>query len=279
MIKKAELNEKSQFVITKKASILKVAESYDAVMAFSHRTGGCSSAPYESLNFSSTNGDAKTNVSKNFQILSDYLGIESSQIITCEQVHGDNVAILDHPPETSLKADAIIATNSGLYPAIKTADCLPILIIDPTVKIAAAVHAGWRGTVLRILRKVVQTLNEDYKCKKDNLIIALGPAIGSCCYEVDQKVLEPLFSAIPWAVKFTKPTDSAINHGSGKRYLDLVAINHNELVRLGIPSRNIHSAQTCTCCSKDMHYSFRRDGKSTGRGLAITGFKHQRTWK
>lgn len=273
MMKKVNLYENSEFIVTKTAYMPKVAELYDAVMAFSLRTGGCSSAPYESLNFSSMNGDAETNVSKNFQILSDYLGIESSRIITCDQEHGDNVVILDHPPETSLKADAIIATNSGLYPAIKTADCLPILIIDPTVKIAAAVHAGWRGAVLRILRKVILILSEEYQCEKDNLIVALGPAIGSCCYEVDQIVLEPLFSAIPWAMKFTKPPDTAFKHSSGKRHLDLVAINHHELVRLGIPSRNIHSAQICTSCSKDMHYSFRRDGKSSGRGLAITGFK------
>ena len=103
--------------ITEQAIILKEAESYGAVMAFSFRNGGCSSGPYESLNLSSSYGDKETNVTRNLQILSNRLTIESSQIITCNQEHGNTVVILDRAPETTIKGDAIIAVNPELYPA------------------------------------------------------------------------------------------------------------------------------------------------------------------
>jgi len=259
--------------ITEQAIILKEAESYGAVMAFSFRNGGCSSGPYESLNLSSSYGDKETNVTRYLQILSNRLTIESSQIITCNQEHGNTVVILDRAPETTIKGDAIIAVNPELYPAIKTADCLPILIIDPVTKISAAIHAGWRGTVLRITRKVVTVLHKDLGCEYENLIVALGPAIGLCCYEVDQTVLEPLFSTIPWAVRFTVPSDVDPKQLLKKRRLDLAAINYYELVELGLLPENIYSLTICTSCNKDKLYSYRRDGKFSGRSIALTGFR------
>ncbi len=273
MSPKTLLLDNSNIRITEQAIILKEAESYGAIMAFSLRNGGCSSQPYESLNFSSSYGDKETNVTCNLQTFSDRLRIETSRIITCDQEHGDTVVILDRAPEITTIGDAIIAVNPELYPAIKTADCLPILIIDPVTKISAAIHAGWRGTVLRITKKVVRVLLKDLGCKYENLIVALGPAIGLCCYEVDRTVLEPLFSTIPWAVRFTVPSNADPKQLSKKRRLDLTAINHYELLDLGLLPENIYSLTICTSCNKDKLYSYRRDGKFSGRSIALTGFR------
>ncbi len=259
--------------LTNQACILKTVESYGAIAAFSFRTGGYSSGPYESLNFSSSYGDNETNVTRNLRTFSNHLGIESSGIIALNQEHGDTIVIVDHVPKTTMTGDAIIAVNSGLYPSIKTADCLPILIIDPVKQISAAIHAGWRGTVLRITRKVVLTLINDFKCNHENLIVALGPAIGLCCYEVDQTVLKPLFSQIPWAVNFSAQTDTDPHQFFKKRLLDLVAINHQELINLGILPQNTHIVKMCTSCNENKLFSYRRDGGISGRSIAVTGFR------
>ena len=209
----------------------------------------------------------------NLNMFSNHLGIESSRIIALDQKHGDTIVIVDHVPRTTMTGDAIIAVNSGLYPSIKTADCLPILIIDPVTQISAAIHAGWRGTVLRITRKVVLTLINDFGCNQENLIVALGPAIGHCCYEVDQKVLEPLFLTIPWAEKFTAQTDIDPQQFLGKKRLDLVGINHQELIDLGILPENTHIVKMCTSCNENKLFSYRRDGERSGRSIAVTGFR------
>lgn len=273
MEQKISQNNLIGFKVTQRAYTLNEAETHNSIMAFSLRKGGCSSGPYESLNFSSSNGDTKTNVTYNLRILSNQLGIENSKIIGCKQEHSDNIVILNDIPQTMIKGDAIIALQPDLYLSIKTADCLPILLIDPKMKISAAIHAGWRGTVLRITKKVVFTLLRDHGCKSENIIVALGPAIGLCCYEVGETVLTPLFSAIPWAEQFTVKSNSYTLKGMNKRRLDLVAINEHELLELGIIPNNIYSIKMCTSCNEDKFFSYRRDGKFSGRNIAIVGFK------
>src|SRR5208283_781359 len=157
----------------------------NSVMAFSLRIGGCSQPPFDSLNFSASQGDALENVQGNYTLLAKRLGIEATQIAACRQMHEDTVEIIDTLPRIPPRADAIITTTPGIYPAIKTADCLPILLLDPVRQIAGAIHAGWRGTVLRISRKVVQMMKSRFGTNPADLVAGLGPAIGPCCYEVD----------------------------------------------------------------------------------------------
>ena len=121
-----------------------------AFMAFSLRSGGVSPRPYDSLNFSAEEGDSVENVQQNCRIFGERLGIDSQRIVTPRQVHGDQVVILDGIPSlktTSEEADAIITTTAAIYPAVKTADCVPLLLIDPVRGISAVVHVGWRGAV------------------------------------------------------------------------------------------------------------------------------------
>ncbi|MCL5123212.1 MAG: peptidoglycan editing factor PgeF [Deltaproteobacteria bacterium] len=257
----------------KQAYILEKAEQYKAVMAFSLRTGGCSGGPYKSLNFSTSSGDSETHIHKNLEILSDQLNISSSSIISCHQEHGDNILIFDHFPKVTMRGDAIIALEPGMYPSVKTADCLPILIIDPITKISAAIHAGWRGTVLRITRKVLITMTTKLGCKLENLLIALGPAVGVCCYEVDQTVIKPLLSSMPWAEKFAVQVKTDSQKLLKKAKIDLASINRHELVESGILPENIYLLNMCTSCHEDKFFSYRRDGEFSGRSIAITGFR------
>jgi len=255
-------------------------ERHNGIMAFSLRGGGCSPLPRNSLNFSYENGDSRSNVQQNLDILARHLHIEASRILTCTQIHGDSVAIVEKIPEQPVRADALIATVPGLFPGIRTADCLPILMLDPVTKISAAVHAGWRGTVLRITRKVLHILTDRFSVDPKDLIAAMGPAIGPCCYEVDDAVLKPLMQALPTAERFvrTVPARHEQNHGPGQsrsRRLDLQAANLSELISHGVLMKNIVSADLCTACNPDLFFSHRRDGNPSGRHLSVVGFREE----
>jgi purine-nucleoside/S-methyl-5'-thioadenosine phosphorylase / adenosine deaminase len=243
----------------------------NSIMAFSVRTGGCSPPPFESLNFSVSQGDALENVQCNYTTLAECLGIEADRIVTCRQVHEDRVQVIDALPQVPPRADAIITSSPGIYPAIKTADCLPILLLDPERRVAGAIHAGWRGTVLRITRKVIRIMKSLYGTNPTDLVAGLGPAIGPCCYEVDEVVLKPFRQGFPQAEQFIIKSKSG-NRSKESLRLDLVGANRFELIQEGVPSTNIHSVELCTSCNSAIFFSYRRDGVKSGRHLAITGF-------
>lgn len=263
-------------------------DQYGAFMAFSLRGGGVSHLPFESLNFSAEEGDSVENVKQNVRIFGERLGIDSERIVTCRQVHGDGVVIIDDIPNEPPEADAIITTTAGIYPAVKTADCVPLLLIDPVRRISAAIHVGWRGAVLRIASKVLRTMNDKFKSNPNNLIAAIGPAIGKCCYKVDEKVLMPFRGNIPDPVRFIHVPvgpasvsatalgeQSRVPLNSEKAFLDLPGVARFELTSGGIPERNIHSVHLCTSCRPDLSFSHRRDKGRTGRHMAVTGFKDE----
>lgn len=243
----------------------------NSVMAFTLRIGGCSQPPFESLNFSASQGDALENVQGNYSLLAKRLGIEAAQIAACRQIHEDTVEIIETVSPIPPHADAIITTTPGIYPAIKTADCLPILLLDPVRQIAGAIHAGWRGTVLRISRKVVQMMKSRFGSNPADIVAGLGPAIGPCCYEVDEVVLRPFRQGFPKAEQFIIRSESETRPKESLR-LDLVGANRFELIQEGVPSTNIHSVGLCTSCHPDLFFSYRRDGVQSGRHIAITGF-------
>lgn len=260
-----------------RALVLDRVDESSAVAAFSLRKGGVSQPPTDSLNFSSTHGDTADNVRVNLGILSAQLRIDPRRVVTCRQVHGDTVHVIGEVPDKPPEADAIVTSISSIFPAVKTADCLPVLLLDPVKKIAAAVHAGWRGTVLRITRKVVHLMEDCFGTETSNLVAALGPAIGPCCYEVDNRVLVPLSRNVPDWERFVTPTTGEETLGAHPRFtsfrLDLVAVNEMELTMLGVHERNIFRAGFCTSCTPALFFSHRRDGAPSGRHIAIAGFR------
>jgi len=260
----------------KVALIVREVKRFSAVMAFSLRHGGSSLPPTNTLNFSSCERGSPDNVQHNYRLLAESLNIDATGIVTCRQVHGDEILVIESLPVPAAEADAIISLKPGIFPAVKTADCVPVLLLDPVRRISAAVHVGWRGAVLRTLRKVLLAMETRFGSRPGDLVAALGPAIGPCCYEVDDTVLAPLGKAIPEANRFIStswscPADGAVCVES--RRVDLVGVSRFELASYGVHGRNIYSANMCTSCRQDLFFSYRRDGAASGRHIAVTGFR------
>jgi len=185
---------------------------------------------------------------------------DSMEVFFLRQVHGCSVAT---PPWTEAPAaDASLTDRAGAALAIETADCLPILIVDPVRRRVAAAHAGWRGTALGVAQEAVRALLGTGSNPGD-LLVALGPSIGPCCYEVGREV-ETAFG--PSGVGFFVP-------GPGRRkHLDVAAANRVQLEALGVHSSRIDRLDLCTRCRKDLFFSYRRDGASAGRMISLVGF-------
>ena len=177
-----------------------------------------------------------------------------------KQVHG--CAVVQIPFEGAPEADASLTQTPGSLLAIETADCLPIFIVDPIGGRVAAAHAGWRGTVARVAQAAVRELVAAGSRPRD-LLAALGPAIGSCCYEVGDDV-EHAFGAL--GAKFLRP-------GKGRRkHLDIGAANREQLLEAGIELGRIEKLDLCTQCRADLFFSYRRDGAEAGRMISVVGF-------
>ncbi len=228
---------------------------------------------------------------QNLAILGAKLAVKPERIVFPKQVHGAAIEILDSIPRHAPTADALITSSPGIFPAVKTADCVPILLLDPVQKVAAAVHAGWKGTVLRIARKAVNLMCEEFGTEPSDIIASLGPGIGQCCYEVDEVVLKPFQQAFPDADRFVvsaeklkrEPSWNEIRQRplptrSGKSdsmtyHLDLVAANRSELCCVGVLANNVYSTDLCTACHPELFFSYRRDSGRTGRQLGLVGFR------
>lgn len=185
---------------------------------------------------------------------------DAGQVHFLQQVHG--ATVLQAPWVGTPEGDAALAVEPGLLLGIETADCLPVLIVDPERRTAAAAHAGWRGTAASVASKTVEALTAAGS-RPENLLVALGPAIGPCCYEVGHE-LRASFG--PAAAPFFKPGPR------GRPHLDVRALNVQQLRECGIPSDRIHSVDECTSCHPDLYFSYRRDGPTTGRMISFVGW-------
>ena len=239
--------------------------------AFTSCIGGVSPPPYDSLNLSSKTGDSDENISANLRILKSELGIEPDPLFL-DQVHGDNILFLDdaHHDSSTTPADAVITALENVPLVVITADCLPILLYDAKRSVAAAVHAGWKGTALNISAKTVAAMSERLGSNPSDIVAAMGPFIGPCCYEVDERVVSSFESSIErrpdaWSEVFSPSAD-----GKADRWMfDLAGANLLQLDAAGVACGNISLSPYCTCCSEGLFYSHRRDGEKTGRQAAI----------
>jgi len=251
------------------------AEEYGAVMAFSSRNGGFSSGPMNSLNFSVRVGDSERNVESNLKVFAEFLGIGTSQIVQIDQKHEDGIVSLSRTPATKPVADAVIVYEPGIFAAIRTADCVPVLLMDPVRRVCAAVHAGWRGTVMRITLKVVSKLAKEFGVAPENLRASIGPSIGPCCYEVDDAVLIPMTTHLPYADRFIRRFRRNSPAGTFEsRSVDLSSLNKSELLAGGMNLHHIQEVGLCTSCHESLFFSHRRDRGVTGRHIAVVGFRY-----
>jgi len=227
------------------------------VHGFSTRHGGCSHGPFASLNLGASVGDDEERVEENHRLLAAEAHIPRASFRTVSQVHGDEVQLLDDPHQlgAGIEADAVASLVPGLVPAVRTADCVPILLADPETGWAAAIHAGWRGTESRIAGKAVEAFSVRGS-RRQGLIAAIGPAIGRCCYEVSSDL----------ASRFQATFGPEVASG---RHLDLALANRLTLLDAGLPADSIESMDRCTSCDSGRFFSHRRDRGITGRHLSF----------
>jgi len=229
--------------------------------AFLTRQGGESLPPYDSLNLSDKNGDQKEFVSKNENRILKAFGFDPGRLVLLDQMHQDQILLLRKPITTLpsiLEYDALITNSPNAFLGILTADCLPIFVVDQKRKVIAAIHAGRQGTTLHITAKVLKKMKEEFGCSLKDFIIALGPSIGACCYEIDEKVFHPEWE--PYSIL----------RGVGKWMVDLAKVNIAQMKREGITEEQISSIPLCTHCHSDLFFSYRKEGR-TGRELSFIG--------
>ena len=238
--------------------------------AFCTRRGGVSEGAFASLNMSLKEGDTNENISKNWDMVAAAFGVSRRNFFQVHQVHGDRILTVDDAESQifdpkDMDYDAIITNRPGLALCMKTADCVPVLMVDTEKRIVAAVHAGWRGSALNISGKVLRLLSERYGTRPQDVQAAIGPAIGACCYEVDATVHEAMEFHPARDKIFDLP--SGPGTGMGKWKLNLPLANRYQLQELGVPGENIHDAYLCTSCASELFYSHRKEGGITGRLL------------
>ena len=232
--------------------------------AFCTRWGGVSQEPFSNFNFSLRVGDREGNVEQNREILSTAFQIPVGGFLTVEQVHGDRIAVIngDVPDSQCYPGcDCIISNRPGLALAVKTADCLPVFLVDSRQGVIGAVHAGWRGTALGIAARAVDTCAKKFSSSPADMLAFIGPSIGPCCYEVGREVFDAFTGSGDYADCFTE------TEKPGTWMLDLAMANIGQLERAGLPPANITAAGICTACNHEKFFSHRGEGGNTGRQI------------
>src|SRR5713226_5378466 len=170
------------------------------VHGFSTKPGGVSNLDNEKvLNLGFTEWDSRENVIENRRRFQSALGAADFQLISLQQIHSDVIHLFDAAPAEPCRGDASATNRSGLLLGVQTADCVPILLVDPKERAIAAVHAGWRGTLQRIVVKTIGRMHMQFGTDPADLLAAIGPSIGGCCYEVGTEVATQFLSQFPEA--------------------------------------------------------------------------------
>lgn len=193
-------------------------------------------------------------------------------VVSVHQVHGTDVLILNRPVKVGEKFtggwDVIITDQPGVLITVRTADCVPVLLYDTQREAVAVIHAGWRGAVNRIVEKAIGVMQQQLGCRISDLQIAIGPSAGACCYEIDQQVMNPLMKNYPEWPSVAKMV------GHDKWHLDLKKLIRGQALGRGIDQGNIECLDLCTICRPDAFFSYRREGRVSGKmvsGIMLTG--------
>ena len=226
------------------------------------RNCGHSRPPFASLNVGSDTGDSPKNVSKNRDVISRLMG--TGRLVFARQVHGCGITVLQHGCEKRdtasadriFTADALVTDISGRNLVIQVADCQAVLLFEPTRRVIANVHCGWRGSVQQIISRTVETMVQQFNCRPGRILAGIGPSLGPCCAEFVNYRTE-----IPkeyWRYK-----------GLNKHF-DFWSLSRDQLQRAGVAENNIESSGICTRCHTDDFFSYRAQ-RTTGRFAVVIG--------
>jgi polyphenol oxidase len=273
------------------------------VHGFSTRVGGFSRTYRKGdLNLGFTKDDSRAAVEKNRIVFLKAVGVVKHTrskaernpfwpLVTTRQIHSDLIHCIDSAPKEQIVGDGLITATPGLLLAIQTADCLPIIVVDTKHRAVGVFHAGWRGTVKRIVEKGVGEMFRCFGSRPRDLKAAIGPGIQGCCYEVGEEVRTKFESQFAYAaslfheVKDSDPvrekypllflTARAPGHSElpKKIFLDLVGANRQQLMAAGVPKKNIETSPLCTNCHPELLFSYRAEKGKTGRMMAVVGIR------
>jgi len=259
------------------------------VHGFSTRVGGVSKLDGKRvLNLGFTEWDKRDNVRENRRRLQAAVGAQDLKLVSLLQFHSDAVLHFDTAPTEPARGDAAVTKSVGLLLAVQTADCVPILLVDPKNRAVAVVHAGWRGTLARIVEKAIGRMQMQFGSKVQDLLAAIGPAIGGCCYEVGTEVAAAFSGQFADAAEFfdelrtgdePNPLQWMNMMPPGhqpppkKVLLDLRKANRSQLEDAGVPAKNIFASDLCTGCRRDLLFSYRKEGAQSGRMMAVIGIR------
>ena len=236
---------------------------------FSTRPGGVSPAPWDSLNLGPSRGDDPENVRENYRRFCAVLGTVPAKAVLSQQTHTTNLRRVTAAdagmgltrPRDYRDVDALMTDVPGLALTVFSADCGVILLHDPVHAAIAAVHAGWRGCAGGILEKTVRAMTESYGTDPADLLAAIGPCIGQCCFETDEDVPQAMLDAFgPEAGRF-------IEKRGEKYFVDNKGLNRLWLTRAGLTQIDV--SPDCTKCQPDRFWSHRVTGGERGSLAAI----------
>ena len=280
------------------------------VHGFSTRPGGFSRAyGNRDFNLGFTKEDSKAAVERNRAAFLHEVGALSGErkkvprtasrkadsqrwpLVTLRQIHSDIIHFVDSPPASQLAGDGLITSTPGLFLGIQAADCLPVILVDPKRRAVGVFHAGWRGTIQRIVEKGVGEMHRHFGSRPGDLNAAIGPGIHGCCYEVGAEVREKFQSQFSYAAKLFREVEErdpvrekypmlfltarAPGHSVLPKniFLDLVEANRQQLLAAGMPAKSIEASPLCTNCHPDLLLSYRAEKGKTGRMMGVVGIR------
>ena len=235
----------------------------------STRVGGDSSPPCATLNLSFNVGDAPENVRRNRERLVEAMGIPLNSLTTAKQIHDDCVKVVSAElrgkgsvdyDEAINGTDAMVTNVPNTCLMVLLADCVPLLLYDPSKEVIGVVHAGWKGTLRFIAQATIRTLQGHFGCSTRDILIGIGPSVGPCCYQVGEEVVSQVEQVFGTSQHIVRNRSA-----DGKGYLDLWEANLRQILDAGIPEKNIEIAGTCTCHHPDVFFSYRYERGKTGR--------------
>lgn len=210
--------------------------------------------------------DLAEQVEQNKKFVCEVLNIPFENLIIPIQTHNDNIEIITSPftlhPSLIQNTDALITNQKNIALALNFADCVPIIFYDSVEKVVAEAHAGWRGTAAKIAQKTINKMQEEFNCKPQNIICAIGPSIGKCCFEVGDDVREKLLETVD---------NSEKGLVYDKMNVNLKLINKFQILAMGV--EKIDVCEDCTCCKTELFFSYRQEKGKTARHSAVIMLK------
>lgn len=242
------------------------------------RHGGVSAGPFATLNLGRSGGDDPAAVGTNRERVAALVGARAGDLCFGRQVHGAGVAVVTRADGGRAfdGTDALITREIGVPVVILTADCAAVVLYDPVRRAVGIAHAGWRGTVARIAAATVARMGDVFASRPQDLLAAIGPSIGPCCYEVGREVIDAVSGEFPGAADELLQEPDMASAGSfraavneDRKHFDLWAANELVLTDAGVDPSHIEPSRLCTSCRTDLFYSHRAERGNTGRFGAV----------